>query len=177
MTDYDRLIDDVAKEMTAAAPPSDLRARVLAEIGGPSLRARPGHEAKASNHSWRIGWLAAAAGLLLAVYLGWPEREAVEPPTPPVVTHAPKQGPRPPRPADVGPHPLTTARVRRPAAAPALEPASASIPALASPKALGIDPLDAGSTPMPALDVAPPLEIETLDIKPLTSPSAATGGQ
>jgi hypothetical protein len=168
MTDYDRLIDDVAKEMTAAAQPADLRARVLAEIG---------NEAKASYH-WKLGWLAAAAGLLLAVYLGWPEREPVEQPAPPVVTQAPTQvGPSRETPPDVGFRPPTPARVRRPAAAATLEPTSASIPALGAPAAITIDPLDAGPTPVPALDVAPPLEIGTLDIKPLTSPPTATGGQ
>jgi hypothetical protein len=177
VTEYDRLIDDVAKEMTAAAPPSDLRERVLAETGGTSLQARLEHEAKASYHR-KLGWLAAAAGLLLAMYLGWPEREAVEPPAPPAVTQAPSPvGPRPARPSDIASRPQTPAGVRRPAAPRPPEPVIASIPELGSPEALGIAPLDAGATPVPALDVAPPLEIETLDIKPLTSPPAATGGQ
>ena len=55
--------------MTAEPSPVDLRARVIEEIRV------GGNEAKASYHKW---WLAAAAGILLAAYLGWPARQPVE---------------------------------------------------------------------------------------------------
>jgi hypothetical protein len=175
MTDHDRLIDDAAREMTAGPSPVDLRARVIEEIRGTSLQARPIDEAKASSHKW---WLAAAAGMLLAAYLGWPAQQPVEllgrvlqwPLTQapqPVIALVPRA------PTDSA----APARARLAASPRASEPAIASIPALEAPYAIGIAPLDTGPTPFPALDVDAPLEIETLDIKPLVSPPTATGGQ
>lgn len=168
--------------MTAEPSPVDLRARVIEEIrgtslqpGGTGLQARHIDEAKASYHKW---WLAAAAGLLLAAYLGWPARQSVELPRRVVewpLTQAP-----PPVIALVPRAPTENAAPARAplAAAPrAIGPAIASIPALEAPRAIGIAPLDTGPTPLPALDVDAPLEIETLDIKPLVSPPMATGGQ
>jgi hypothetical protein len=176
MTDFDPLIDAAAREMTAGPSSVDLRARVIEEIraGGTSLQARHAgyNEAKASYHKW---WLAAAAGILLAAYLGWPARQPVELPAPPPVVQR-QDGPRPAAPPsdDGTPPPLGRA-----AAPGAPVPTFASIPALEAPPAIGISPLDTGPTPvpLPALDVDAPLEIETLDIKPLVSPPPATGGQ
>jgi hypothetical protein len=180
VTDHDRLIDDAARAMTAEPSPVDLRARVIEEIRGTSLQARHSGEAKASyyklNHAW---WLAAAAGILLAAYLGWPARQPVELPARVVEWPLPTQAPAPvialvPRASTESAAPART----RPAAAPrAIEPTIASIPALEAPYAIGIAPLDTGPTPLPPLDVDAPLEIETLDIKPLVSPPTATGGQ
>ena len=177
MTDHDRLIDDAARAMTAEPSPVDLRARVIEEIRvrGTSLQARPINEAKASYHAW---WLAAAAGILLAAYLGWPARQPVE--LPGRVVEWPLTQAPPPVSALVPRAPTESAapaRARLAAAPRAIEPAIASIPALEAPSAIGIAPLDTGPTPLPALDVDAPLEIETLDIKPLVSPPTATGGQ
>jgi hypothetical protein len=164
--DHDRLIDDAARAMTAEPSPVDLRARVIEEIRGTSRQ--PGG-------AW---WLAAAAGILLAAYLGWPARQSVELPRRVVewpLTQAP-----PPVIALVPGAPTENAapaRAPRAAAPRAIEAAIASIPALEAPRAIGIAPLDTGPTPLPALDVDAPLEIETLDIKPLVSPPMATGGQ
>ncbi len=170
MTDFDPLIDDAARGMTAGPSPVDLRVRVIEEIRA------GGNEAKASYHAW---WLAAAAGILLAAYLGWPARQPVELPVrvpewllltqapPPVIALVPRAPTESAAPA----------RARLAAAPRAVEPTIASIPALEAPYAIGIAPLDTGATPLPALDVDAPLEIETLDIKPLVSPPTATGGQ
>jgi hypothetical protein len=90
----------------------------------------------------------------------------------------PTQAPPGPAPVPLAPTRATTPTRARLAAAPrAVEPTIASIPALEAPYAIGIAPLDTGPTPLPALDVDAPLEIETLDIKPLVSPPTATGGQ
>ncbi len=191
MTDFDPLIDAAAREMTAGPSSVDLRARVIEEIraggtslqpgGGTSLQPRFFDEAKASYQKW---WLAAAAGILLAAYLGWPARQPVEPRVPVVEGPLPTQAPPGPAPVPLAPTRATTpTRARLSAAPPAIEPAIASIPALEAPHAIGISPLDTGPTPVPvpvpvpALDLDAPLEIETLDIKPLVSPPPATGGQ
>ncbi len=155
--------------MTAEPSPVDLRARVIEEIRV------GGNEAKASYHKW---WLAAAAGILLAAYLGWPARQPVELPrrvvewpltqAPPLVIALVPRAPT---------ENAVPAQARLAASPRAIEPAIASIPALDAPYAIGIAPLDTGSTPLPALDVDAPLTIETLDIKPLVSPPTATGGQ
>lgn len=152
--------------MTAVPSPADLRARVLREIG--LVRHR--------RAMWP--WLAAAAGVILAVYLGWPTQQPVEQSTPPAVAQAPTQAApiqvaAPPTPDRVP----TPTRARRATAQRALEPTIASIPALEVPEAIGIAPLDATPESMPALDAVAPLEIEQLDIKPLTPPGQAAGGQ
>jgi hypothetical protein len=178
VTDHDRLIDDAARAMTAEPSPVDLRARVVSEIrAGGTSQARHSDEAKASyyklNQAW---WLATAAAMLLAAYLGWPAPPVLISP-PPVVNGKP-QTPAGPPPVPFAPTRATTPTRARHAPAPrAVEPTIASIPALDAPHAIGIAPLDTGPTPVPALDVDAPLEIETLDIKPLVSPPTATGGQ
>jgi hypothetical protein len=169
VTDLDSLIDAAACEMTTASSPVNLRARVLEEI------ARGTDEAEASYHEppYRRWWLAAAAGIVLAAYLSWPERPTIEfPPSPVVRTQAGPQLPIPP--AD-GRAP--TSRAGRAPAAREPDVAIASIPALEGPAAIGIAPLDATSNPVPALDAVEPLDLEQLDIKPLTPPGPAAGGQ
>jgi hypothetical protein len=172
MTDLDRLIDAAAREITTAPSPVDLRAKVMNEIraGGTSLQAGQ-DEPKGSYHFW---WLAAAAGIVLAAYLGWPQRPTVELPPPPVaVIH---EGP-PPVPMPTRPDRAPASRGPRTPATRVPEPTIVSIPALEAPPALGIAPLDRTPGSLPALDIAEPLDLEQLDIKPLTPPGPAAGGQ
>jgi hypothetical protein len=59
----DRLIDEVARQMTDAQPPVDFRARVLARIA-------EGHSPRAAWHAaWGLAPLAAAVVLLVAIFL------------------------------------------------------------------------------------------------------------
>jgi hypothetical protein len=161
--DLDRLIDSAAREMTDAPAPVDLRARVVAEISRQD-------EAKASFHKW--GWLAAAAGIVLVVYLAWPDRQPAFP-TPavaPSAAHTPggdATGPRSIAPPDPGPVPRTVRLFRR--ATRPRDEGIPSIPALDAPDALEIAPLVAGTTELPQLTVSS-LEVADLDIKPLTPP-------
>jgi hypothetical protein len=166
VTDYDRLIDDAAESMTAVPAPGDLHARVLGAI-------------RTVRHRRAIWpWLAAAAGVILAAYLGWPKGQPVEQSTPPAVAEAPVRT----APIQVA-APPTSGRVPAPTRARqatvprALEPTIASIPALDVPKAIGIAPLDATPESVPALDAVAPLDVEQLNIKPLTPPGQAAGGQ
>jgi hypothetical protein len=169
VTDLDSLIDAAAREMTTAPPPVNLRARVLEEIGNGRDEAKASYHMSPS-HMW---WLAAAAGIVLAAYLGWPERPTIELPAAPVVRT--RVGPRSPTPATTEGDPAP--RSRRTPDPGALEPTVASIPALEAPNAIGIAPLDATSDTLPALDAVEPLDLQQLDIKPLTPPGPAAGGQ
>jgi hypothetical protein len=109
MTDLDRLIDDVAREMTEAPAAAELRQRVV-------------DQARASYHpstSYRTNWawLAAAAAIAIAVYLQFgslvePRRRTPSPP--PQTSH---EGPRA--------VPDTTVRPERPAVAAAAVPSAA----------------------------------------------------
>jgi hypothetical protein len=175
----DDLIDSVAREMTEAPAPVDLRARVIAEV-------RHEGEAEASFHrsesrvrrtgawGWKpVAWLAAAAGILLAAYLTWPERQPAAPTIvqAPVRTQAPVEEP-PTRRAPTTASP-ERGRAARGARAPrdvasAPEETVASIPALAEPPALDIAPLDAGAREIPQLEAIAPLDTAALEIKPLT---------
>lgn len=177
MTDFDRLIDAAAREMTTAPSPVDLREKVIEEIRtrGTSLQARHHDGAEASFSIW---WLAAAAGLLLTVYLGWPARQTVEQ-VPQVLVEGGGRAPRPKghAPVAVEPdRPTTHPRARHTAAPQATEPAIASIPALNAPEAIAIAPLDATPDALPALDAVEPLDVERLNINPLTPPTEAAGG-
>jgi hypothetical protein len=163
VTDLDSLIDAAAREMTTAPSPVNLRASVVDEISG-----------RSQSEAWfHLSWLAAAAGIVLAAYLGWPALPTIEFPPPPM---ARTQGElRPPTPNLI---PQPTRLRDAPAPAPrSLDARFASIPALAGPDAIGIAPLDVTSETLPALDAVEPLEVKQLDITPLTSPPAATGGQ
>lgn len=173
MTDFDSLIDAAAREMTAEPSPVDLRARVVREIGNRTTEAV---RQRARWHSAAIWPLLAAAGIILAVYLGWPERPLVQLPNPPPVVQT-HDGPRPAPAVSTETRPLTPVPARLRPVPRASEPTIASIPALEVPEAIGIAPLDATSEPVPALDVVAPLEVEQLNIKPLTPPGQAVGGQ
>jgi hypothetical protein len=165
--------------MTTAPPPVNLRARVLREIGSGRDEAKASYHSapyrSASSHMSpsHMWWLAAAAGIVLAAYLGWPERPTIGSPPPPVVRTL--DGLRVPTPAMTAADP--TPRDRRTPDPGALDPAMVSIPALEAPAAIGIAPLDATLNPLPALDAVEPLDLEQLDIKPLTPPGPAAGGQ
>jgi hypothetical protein len=172
VTDIDSIIDAASREMTAAPSPVDLRGRVLRQIEdrtGEGVRHRPGLR---RPPLWPL--LAAAASIVLAVYLTWPARLEIETVPPPVVKGAEPESPtwRPPP-----ERPSPPLRVRRPPAPGPSDPAIASIPALEAPAAIGIAPLDAAAEPVPALDAVAPLDLEQLDIKPLTPPGPAAGGQ
>jgi hypothetical protein len=179
MTDLDRLIDDVAREMTEAPAAAELRQRVVNEA-----RASYCDEAKASyrNASYHMkwAWLAAAAAVVIAVYLQF--GSLVEPrrrtPSPPPQTS--REEPRA--------VPDTTVRPERPAVAAAAVPSAAPrqtrlrraerraaatipvVPALSGPDALAIGPLDSYARTVPALHDVAPLDVERLDIKPLALP-------
>jgi hypothetical protein len=183
VTELDSLIDAAAREMTAAPSRIDLRAKVIEEIraGGTSLQAGQRDDAgrhddaNASYH--RLWWLAAAASILLALYVGWPAPQPVELPTaPPLARHKPHGIPATPPPFDAH-RTATRARAAPAAIAVTSEPGIASIPALDAPGALGIAPLDTTPDPLPALDAVEPLDVQQLDIKPLTPPGPAAGGQ
>jgi hypothetical protein len=171
MTDLDRLIDDVAREMTDAPAAPSLRQRVVDE-------AKASFHPSASYHLGKWAWLAAAAAVVIAAYLqfsspGEPERR-----TSPSSTQASREEPRA--------IPDTSVRAERPAVAavrstaapgqarPLAERGAAAtipeLPALTGPNALAIRPLDSGAHGVAALDGAAPLDVERLDIKPLALP-------
>jgi hypothetical protein len=163
VTELDSLIDVAAREMTVAPSPIDLRARVVDEIrmGGTS----------------QLWWLAAAASILLVLYVGWPALQLVDlPAPPPLARHEPDGIHMTPPPFDAH---RTATRTRSVPAAVAVtsEPGIASIPALDAPGAIGIAPLDTTPEPVPALGGVEPLDVEQLTIKPLTPPGPAAGGQ
>jgi hypothetical protein len=172
MTDLDRLIDDVAREMTEAPAAAGLRQRVVDE-------AKASYHRGASNHT-KWAWLAAAAAVVIAAYLQF--GSLVEPPR---RTPSP-----PPQTSRVEPRavPDTTVRPERPAVAAAAVPSAAPrqtrprrtersaaatiavLPALSGPDALAIGALDSYAHTVPALHDVAPLDVERLDIKPLALP-------
>jgi hypothetical protein len=177
MTDgLDRIIDDVAREMTEHPAPVDLRARVVSEIRGTSLQARlrdEAHHRDEANASYYLAGLAAAAGVILAMYLAWPVRQAVETPATPSPTvrrkpSAPHVVPAPGTDRAVPPGARAGGPARRAPSEP--EPAFASaLPALSEPVAIGIPPIDEPVAEIARLAVAP-LDIAEIDIKALTPP-------
>jgi hypothetical protein len=180
MTDLDRLIDDVAREMTEAPAAAELRQHVVDEARA-SYRdeAKASHHRSASDHT-KWAWLAAAAAVVTAVYLQF--GSLVEPrrrtPSPPPQTS--REEPRA--------VPDTTVRSERPAVAAAAVPSAAPgqtrprraersaaatiavVPALNGPDALAIGPLDSYARTVPALHDVAPLDVERLDIKSLPLP-------
>jgi hypothetical protein len=172
MTDLDSIIDAAAREITAAPSPVDLRARVVREIQDRTAEAVRHRTGLRRPPLWPL--LAAAAGIVVVVYLAWPARLEIETVPPPAVKGVEPESPTWRLPPERPSPPL---RVRRPPAPVPSDPAIASIPALETPAAIGIAPLDAAAEPVPALDAVAPLNLEQLDIKPLTPPGPAAGGQ
>ena len=67
--DVDTLIDGVAREMTGVAPRSDFAARVAARVAGADTFAVLGGRPSTLPFLWRLAPAAAAAVLLLAVFV------------------------------------------------------------------------------------------------------------
>jgi hypothetical protein len=67
--DVDTLIDGVAREMTGVAPRSDFAARVAARVAGADTFAVRGGRPSTLPFLWRLAPAAAAAVLLLAVFI------------------------------------------------------------------------------------------------------------
>ncbi len=163
----ERALDAVARAMTAHPAP-DVASAVRARLGA-------GRATPAARPGWTAAALAAAAAVVVAVWLA-PERPV---PASPATTVA--RGPRPPAgPAPVlAPAPTRPApRVLAPAATAASRAAAASrAPALAEPwpgdelKAapLRLDPLTEPSLAIDGIELAPlagpaPLEFEAVDV-------------
>ena len=180
MTDLDRLIDDVAREMTEAPASIELRRRVLAAVVGEARAWRHPDEAKASYRPFaKWAWLAAAAAVVIGAYLQFgslvePQRRT--PPSSTETSHAePRAAPdrivRSEQPAVAAVRSTPAPRqIRPPRAERSAAPTIAALPALAGPNALAIAPLDSGARTVPALDGVAPLDIGLLDVKPLALP-------
>ena len=180
MTDLDRLIDDVAREMTEAPASIELRRRVVAAVVDEAKAAYHPNEAEASYHPFaRWAWLAAAAAVVIGAYLQFGSLVEPRRDMPPASTQTsreerpavPDRIVRPEQPAVAAvrstprPAQIRPLRAERSAA-----PTIAALPALAGPNALAIAPLDSGARTVPALDGVAPLDIGHLDVKPLALP-------
>src|SRR5437660_12554903 len=75
----DPLIDDVAREMTGVAPRSDFAARVAARVAGADTSAVRGGRPSTLPFLWLLAPAAAAAVLLVAVFIVRETREHVAP--------------------------------------------------------------------------------------------------
>jgi hypothetical protein len=171
MSDLDRLIDDVAREMTEAPASVGMCERILAAVVM--------DEAKASYHPFaRWAWLAAAAAVVIGAYfqvgsLVDPQRR-----TPPSSTQTsdtepravPDKMARSQRSAVAAVRSAPAPRRIRPPRGRSVASTVAALPALTGPNALAIAPLDSAAHFVSALDDIAPLGVERLDIKPLDLP-------
>ena len=156
---WHRVIDDVARDMTAADPAADFRARVMEQVSATPVRLRPLRGLR------RDATLAAAAAIAaIAVSVAQPFRSSeprsmarVSPPSAPVVA-----------PADPAANADAPARATAPRRAPAPQPSAAlvewrarNIPALADLAALEMDHIQPAGLSISQLSVRP------LDIAPI----------
>ena len=182
----DRLIDDVARQMTAGQPSSDFRARVIA-----GLDRRP-------HRVWRSLWIAAPLGTLAAAILvilvarglqprdRGPERAALRPNSPAATAPSPA-APTPDTttvrlPADAtydGPRGTRVAAAGRrqdPSGGAAAEVAALAPPPLEVPplgvEAIGVAALPTDSIAVTQLDAVLPMSIDPLP----TNEARPTGG-
>ena len=166
--DIDAAITQVAREMTAAEPATDIRARVLGRLGD-----RP------SGSLWRWAPLltfAASLAILAGTWTLWPRAAPPTAPAPVTLARTEPAGP-------ASEHALQTAapalRVQRVSVAnrPAPEVMSEAerawheraVPALAGPTALAIDPIEHTGTTIA------PIEIQPLVTEPLLIKSIGAG--
>jgi hypothetical protein len=175
MTDLDRLIDDVAREMTEAPAAAELRQRVVDEAIAPFR-----DEAKASYHDLtKWTWLAAAAAVVIAAYLQFGSRVEPQRHAQPSSTQASREAPPavpgkivlPERPAVAAVRSTPARRQTRPSPAERSTASTiAALPTLTGPAALAIGPLDSSAHGVPALGGLASLDVDRLDIKPLALP-------
>jgi hypothetical protein len=175
MTDLDRLIDDVAREMTEAPASVGMRGRVLAVMD----EAKASYLTSASYRPFaRWAWLAAAAAVVVGAYLQL--GSLVEPTrrTPPSSAQTSRGRPAAVSEKIVRSEPPAVAAVRSTSTPGRIRPQRernaastiAALPPLTGPNALTIAPLASGAHSVPALDGVAPLDVERLDIKPLALP-------
>jgi hypothetical protein len=175
MTDLDRLIDDVAREMTEAPASVGMRERVLAVMD----EAKASYHTSAPYHPFaKWAWLAAAAAVVVGAYLQLGPLVEPQHRTPPSSAQTSRAEPRAVPDRIVRPERPAVAAVRSAPAPGRIRPQRgrsaastiAALPPLTGPNALAIAPLDSAAHRIPALEDIAPLDVERLDIKPLALP-------
>jgi len=168
----DRLIDDVAKQLTAGQPSSDFRARVIARLD------------RSPRLAWWASWMAvplgamAVAMIALAVARPFMGRETAPaaptpdtttvrlPPSPPSGGFGETRKPDTTYGSQQGTRVATAGRRQDPstgaaAAVAALAPPQLDVPPLGV-EAIGIEALPSGSIAVPQLDAITPIAVEPL---------------
>jgi hypothetical protein len=168
----DRLIDDVAKQLTAGQPSSDFRARVIARLD------------RSPRRAWWASWMAvplgamAVAMIALAVARPFMGRETAPaaptpdtttvrlPPSPPSGGFGETRKPDTTYGSQQGTRVATAGRRQDPstgaaAAVAALAPPQLDVPPLGV-EAIGIEALPSGSIAVPQLDAITPIAVEPL---------------
>jgi len=180
-TRIDAAIDEAARQMTDGAPDGDLKARVLARIGG----------RESFSRGWRLTWImapVAAAAIILLIVVGrsfQPGNKRVEgPATQPPARQTARQQPEPATTQSAAQTQTTRAskpvRARVPVTPPAevrLKPdtmyvaadVTADVATLA-PESLDVESIDlAALPPAVSIRVAPLDTIEPIDVAPLAA--------
>jgi|SRR5580765_4416445 len=154
--DVDTLIDGVAREMTGVAPRSDFAARVAARVAGADTFAVLGGRPSTLPFLWRLAPAAAAAVLLLAVFV---VRE----------TRGPAR-----RGADVGPTaPVAPLRLEpaRPAMLLPSTPDATTVNGRTATDKIAPSRMAPAAAPLPDPDlpplIVPPMAVDRIDVSPL----------
>jgi len=147
----DRAIDRAVREMLDVEPAADLRARVIQRIDRGH-----GRRAPAGASLWWIGLAAAAAIILLALFVARPGAPGA--PQAPVVAHGPDRRLPPEGTPPVAPEPSSSVRTPRLAAAPAPRQTPRGADVVAAANTLD----NASSTTIAPLKTITPIEVTSI---------------
>lgn len=169
---FDRVIDDVARDMTGRAPTPDFRARVMERVSA----TRPAGRLTLLAGNWRAAGVAAAVVVgVIAVTVMQPFRTGEPSPSVARVTAPVRPAAAPSDPlvmVEAPPSPRATRRPAEPRPSAALVAWRArNIPALEDPAALELDQIQPAGLSISQLSVRP------LDIAPIAIASIVEGGR